>query len=44
MGRRLGCPALPKDIYKQTISLIKSESVVFAYDDNSEYKSTSTLV
>ncbi|MGL5277614.1 MAG: murein L,D-transpeptidase catalytic domain family protein [Cetobacterium sp.] len=44
LGRSLGCPALPKDIYKQAINLIKSGSVVFAYGDDPKYKSTSTLV
>lgn len=43
LGRSLGCPALPKNVYKEAINLIKGGSVVFvngndpSYFDKSQY-------
>lgn len=34
LGRSLGCPALPQNISKHTIDLIKNGSVLFAYGQN----------
>ena len=37
LGRSLGCPALPKDISKKAIDMIKNGSVIFAYGNDSNY-------
>lgn len=44
MGRSQGCPALPKEEYKEVIDLIKNESVFFIYYPDSLYLSTSTIL
>ncbi|MFK8281697.1 murein L,D-transpeptidase catalytic domain family protein [Capnocytophaga cynodegmi] len=41
MGRSLGCPVLPKDIYKQVIETIKEKTMIFAYYNNPKYLSSS---
>ena len=44
MGRSQGCPALPKDSYKQVISLIKDGSTFFVYYPDAKYLSTSDVL
>lgn len=41
MGRSLGCPVLPKDIYKEVIETIKGKTMIFAYYNHPKYLSTS---
>lgn len=41
MGRSLGCPVLPKDIYKDVIQTIKDKTMIFAYYNHPKYLSTS---
>lgn len=41
MGRSLGCPVLPKDIYKKVIETIKEKTMIFAYYNNPKYLSSS---
>jgi hypothetical protein len=44
MGRSQGCPALPKDSYKQVISLIKDGSTFFVYYPDARYLSASHVL
>ena len=44
MGRSLGCPALPKAVYKPIIETIKNGSCLFMYSPNSNYVSKSQLL
>ena len=37
LGRSLGCPAIPQNIKKELIDLIKDETCLFIYYPNSEY-------
>ncbi|MGL5000309.1 MAG: murein L,D-transpeptidase catalytic domain family protein [Cetobacterium sp.] len=37
LGRSLGCPALPRDISKKTIDIIKNGSVIFVHGNDSNY-------
>jgi hypothetical protein len=41
MGRSLGCPALPENIYKQVIETIKERTMIFAYYNDAKYLSSS---
>ena len=41
MGRSLGCPALPENIYKQVIETIKEKTMIFAYYNDAKYLTTS---
>ncbi|MDO4229212.1 MAG: murein L,D-transpeptidase catalytic domain family protein [Capnocytophaga sp.] len=41
MGRSLGCPVLPQNIYKQVIETIKDKTMIFAYYNHPKYLSTS---
>ena len=41
MGRSLGCPALPENIYKQVIETIKDKTMIFAYYNDAKYLKTS---
>ena len=41
MGRSLGCPALPENIYKQVIETIKEKTTIFAYYNDAKYLKTS---
>ena len=41
MGRSLGCPALPENIYKQVIETIKKKTMIFAYYNDAKYLKTS---
>ena len=41
MGRSLGCPVLPENIYKQVIETIKEKTMIFAYYDDAKYLSSS---
>ncbi len=41
LGRSQGCPALPKEIYKQVIETIKDGSMIFAYYNDQKFLSTS---
>lgn len=41
MGRSLGCPALPENIYKQVIETIKEKTIIFAYYNDAKYLKTS---
>jgi hypothetical protein len=41
LGRSQGCPALPKDIYKQVINTIKNGSMVFAYYNDQKFLTSS---
>ncbi|MDX8335348.1 MULTISPECIES: murein L,D-transpeptidase catalytic domain family protein [Cetobacterium] len=44
LGRSLGCPALPRDISKKTIDMIKNGSVIFTYGNDSTYLEKSNYV
>jgi hypothetical protein len=44
MGRSLGCPALPKAVYKPIIETIKNGSCLFMYSPHSNYVSKSQLL
>lgn len=44
LGRSLGCPALPMDVYKDVINTIKDGSCLFIYGNDSEYLSKSSLI
>ncbi|WP_297597601.1 murein L,D-transpeptidase catalytic domain family protein [uncultured Cetobacterium sp.] len=44
LGRSLGCPALPKSVYKEAINLIKGGSVVFVNGNDSNYLENSQYV
>lgn len=44
LGRSLGCPALPRDISKKTIDMIKNGSVIFAYGKDTNYLERSSYV
>lgn len=41
MGRSLGCPALPENIYKQVIETIKEKTMIFVYYNDAKYLKTS---
>ena len=41
MGRSLGCPVLPPNIYKQVINTIKDKTMIFAYYNDAKYLKTS---
>ena len=41
IGRSLGCPALPENIYKQVIETIKEKTMIFAYYNDAKYLKTS---
>ncbi|GJH41049.1 hypothetical protein RCZ04_15990 [Capnocytophaga sp. HP1101] len=41
MGRSLGCPVLPPNIYKQVIETIKEKTMIFAYYNDAKYLSSS---
>jgi hypothetical protein len=41
LGRSQGCPALPKEIYKQVINRIKDGSMVFAYYNDQKFLTSS---
>ena len=41
MGRSLGCPALPENIYKQVIETIRERTMIFAYYNDAKYLKTS---
>lgn len=41
MGRSLGCPVLPENIYKQVINTIKEKTMIFAYYNDTKYLKTS---
>ena len=44
IGRSLGCPALPKKVYKPIIQKIKNGSCLFMYSPDSDYVSQSKLL
>ena len=44
IGRSLGCPALPKEVYKPIIQTIKNGSCLFMYSPHSNYVSKSQLL
>ncbi|MEO6288948.1 MAG: murein L,D-transpeptidase catalytic domain family protein [Ginsengibacter sp.] len=44
LGRSLGCPALPANLYKPIIEKIKNGSCLFLYSPNEEYLSRSRLL
>ncbi|MBC2851758.1 murein L,D-transpeptidase catalytic domain family protein [Cetobacterium sp. 8H] len=44
LGRSLGCPALPRNIYKEAINLIKGGSVVFVNGNDPSYLDKSQYV
>ncbi len=44
LGRSLGCPALPMDIYKEVINTIKDGSCLFIYGNDADYLSKSPLI
>jgi len=44
LGRSLGCPALPKEVSKDIINLIKDGSLVYIYADDPNYFAESTIV
>lgn len=37
LGRSQGCPAVPMDIYKQLIGIIKDQTCLFIYSPDAEY-------
>ncbi|MEO6949449.1 MAG: murein L,D-transpeptidase catalytic domain family protein, partial [Ginsengibacter sp.] len=44
IGRSLGCPALPKEVYKPIIQKIKDGSCLFIYSSESNYLAKSSLL
>ena len=44
LGRSLGCPALPRDISKNAIDMIKNGSVLFVYGNDTNYLERSNYV
>lgn len=44
LGRSLGCPALPRDISKKAIDMIKNGSVLFVYGNDTDYLYRSNYV
>lgn len=44
IGRSLGCPALPENIYKPIIEKIKNGSCLFLYSPNTYYAKHSTIL
>lgn len=44
LGRSLGCPALPMDLYKKIINTIKEGSCLFIYGDDQTYLSKSPVI
>jgi len=44
LGRSLGCPALPRDISKKAIDMIKNGSVLFVYGNDTNYLDRSNYV
>jgi len=44
LGRSLGCPALPKEVSKDIINLIKGGSLVYIYADDPNYFAESTII
>ncbi len=44
LGRSLGCPALPNELTKEIIDLIKENSCLFIYADDEEYLSNSPIL
>lgn len=44
IGRSLGCPALPKNVYKPIIEKIKDGSCLFMYSPNNNYVYSSPLL
>ncbi|NVJ85722.1 MAG: murein L,D-transpeptidase catalytic domain family protein [Algoriphagus sp.] len=44
LGRSLGCPALPSEISKEAIDLIKNGSLIFIYGQDSQYLSNSPIL
>ncbi|NVK50762.1 MAG: murein L,D-transpeptidase catalytic domain family protein [Cyclobacteriaceae bacterium] len=44
LGRSLGCPALPSEISKEAIDLIKDGSLIFIYGEDEKYLSNSPVL
>lgn len=44
IGRSLGCPALPKEVYKPIIQKIKDGSCLFIYSPNAAYTAKSKIL
>jgi hypothetical protein len=44
LGRSFGCPALPKELSKEVINVIKNRTVVFAYFNDETYLNTSSYL
>lgn len=44
LGRSLGCPALPMNVYKEIINTIKEGSCLFIYGKDAEYLNKSSLI
>lgn len=44
LGRSFGCPALPKEVYKEAIDIIKDGSVIFVYGNDKNYLERSTFI
>lgn len=44
LGRSFGCPAVPVEVNKELIDLIKDKSCLFIYHDNAQYKNKTTFV
>ncbi len=41
LGRSQGCPALPKELSREVIDVIKNGTAIFAYFDDAEYLQSS---
>ncbi|HEU0144549.1 MAG TPA: murein L,D-transpeptidase catalytic domain family protein, partial [Nitrososphaera sp.] len=44
IGRSLGCPALPEDLYKPIIEKIKDGSCLFLYSPDKYYAANSDIL
>jgi hypothetical protein len=44
LGRSYGCPALPREVTKPIINMIKDGTMLFIYADSEEYLMSSTVL
>lgn len=44
LGRSQGCPALPVELGKKIIDVVKNKTVIFAYADDTRYLETSSVL